>query len=253
MWKCPPSTVLVPVDFGEASARALAVASALASRVGARIRVLHAEVIEAPPYFTHEQLATIERERKAARAKAVQFVLEFARAHGVGQCEVAIAEGSPTAAIVQAAGQADLVVMGTHGRHGPGRWWMGSVAERVVHDTGTPVLVVRADLGGLAPEQVFDRPLVIAPQGAQGEANRMAAALAQAFGGQVVDTVVACEADLAQSRHATLMVVSKAGTGQASRLNHTEHWLRSCALPMLFVPSDPVSSSSTTVVQGGVS
>jgi Universal stress protein family len=26
--------------------------------------------------------------------------------------------------------QADLIVAGTHGRRGPGRWWLGSVAER---------------------------------------------------------------------------------------------------------------------------
>jgi nucleotide-binding universal stress UspA family protein len=39
--------------------------------------------------------------------------------------------------------EADLVVLGTHGRKGPSRWLMGSVAEVVVRLSPCPVLVVR--------------------------------------------------------------------------------------------------------------
>src|SRR5262249_21187016 len=39
---------------------------------------------------------------------------------------------------------ADLIVMGTHGRHGLGRLWLGSVAERVVRASHIPVLTMRA-------------------------------------------------------------------------------------------------------------
>ena len=39
--------------------------------------------------------------------------------------------------------QADLIVMGTHGRRGPSRWMLGSVAERVAQLTETPLLLVR--------------------------------------------------------------------------------------------------------------
>jgi nucleotide-binding universal stress UspA family protein len=237
MWKCPPSTILVPVDFGTASAQAVAVAAALAARLGARLRVLHAEVIETPPYFTREQLKTIERERKAARAQAAQFVADFARKNGATTVDVEITEGSPTASIVEAARGADLVVMGTHGRRGPSRWWMGSVAERVVHDSGTPVLVVRADLGGLTPETVFHHPLVVSSPTAEGEAVRVAAGLSQAFGGRVADRVATCEADVAGERHATVMVVSKAASHGGFPSHAAEHWLRSCTLPMLFVPA----------------
>jgi nucleotide-binding universal stress UspA family protein len=54
--------------------------------------------------------------------------------------------GAPTApAIVEAATQnrCDLIVMGTHGRHGMAHLLLGSVAERVVRTAGCPVLVVR--------------------------------------------------------------------------------------------------------------
>jgi len=40
---------------------------------------------------------------------------------------------------------ADLIVVGTHGRHGIGRILMGSGAEQITRLAPVPVLVVRAD------------------------------------------------------------------------------------------------------------
>jgi nucleotide-binding universal stress UspA family protein len=237
MWKCPPSTILVPVDFGDASARAVAVGASVAARLGGRLRLLHAEAIETPPYFTHEQLKTIERERNAARAQAREYLARFARSNGATDFEVKIPEGSASAAIIDAARAADLVVMGTHGRRGPSRWWMGSVAERVVHESVTPVLVVRSDLGGLAMERIFERPLVVSAAGEGGDAARVAAGLSDAFGGRVADHVATCQADLAHDQQATMIVVSKAPAHGIFSSHGAEHWLRSCTLPMLFVPA----------------
>jgi nucleotide-binding universal stress UspA family protein len=39
---------------------------------------------------------------------------------------------------------ADLVIISTHGRSGPSRWLWGSIADRLLHGTCTPVLMVRA-------------------------------------------------------------------------------------------------------------
>jgi len=38
----------------------------------------------------------------------------------------------------------DLVAMSTHGRSGPGRWLMGSIAEKIVRHCQKPVLLIRA-------------------------------------------------------------------------------------------------------------
>jgi len=38
----------------------------------------------------------------------------------------------------------DLIIMATHGRSGVTRWWMGSVAEKVISETPAPVLLVRS-------------------------------------------------------------------------------------------------------------
>ncbi|MCB9112401.1 MAG: universal stress protein [Anaerolineales bacterium] len=40
--------------------------------------------------------------------------------------------------------QVDAIAMSTHGRTGPARWLLGSIAERVVHNSGIPVLLIRA-------------------------------------------------------------------------------------------------------------
>jgi len=38
----------------------------------------------------------------------------------------------------------DIVAMSTHGRTGAARWLLGSIAERVVHNSSIPVLLIRA-------------------------------------------------------------------------------------------------------------
>ncbi|MFM9106205.1 MAG: universal stress protein, partial [Chloroflexota bacterium] len=46
--------------------------------------------------------------------------------------------------LVALAGRGDLLVMSSHGRTGPARWLLGSVAEEVVRQAPCPVLLVRA-------------------------------------------------------------------------------------------------------------
>ena len=56
-------SILVAVDFGDASARAVAAGGAIAAHCpGAALRLLHAESIEAPAYFTAEQVGDLERQ-----------------------------------------------------------------------------------------------------------------------------------------------------------------------------------------------
>ena len=143
-WVYPPRQLLVAVDFGEASARALRVAAVLAARYVADVDALHAEALEAPPYFTHDQVTALERQRAAARTAAERYLRDFGRKQGVDLRGALVAGGPPHAAVLAAAGGTDLIVMGTHGRTGPARWWLGSVAERVVRTAPCPVLTVGA-------------------------------------------------------------------------------------------------------------
>ncbi|MGE5361786.1 MAG: universal stress protein [Bacteroidales bacterium] len=236
MWNYPPQRILVAVDFGDASKRALAVAGVLAHRFGAALEVLHSEAFEAPAYFTHDQVRTIEREMKTARTLADRHVSAFAAPLIDGPFSVRVVEGPAAVSILEAGRASDLIVMGTHGRRGPTRWWLGSVAERVVSETTVPTLVVRA--GDVSDARaVFRRPLMVA--GAEpfdGEAMRLANGLAEAFGGEAAPAAATCEADIAREREATLMVVARHSGGGPFGASQ-ERLLRLCTLSMLFVPS----------------
>jgi len=58
---------------------------------------------------------------------------------------VTLEDSDPAGAIASEAQaeEADLIVMSTHGRSGAVRWILGSVADKVVHSTRVPILLVR--------------------------------------------------------------------------------------------------------------
>ena len=49
--------------------------------------------------------------------------------------------------------RADLIVAGTHGRTGLGRFLMGSVAEKLVRKSPVPVVTIRKAMGGDTPRR----------------------------------------------------------------------------------------------------
>ncbi len=70
----------------------------------------------------------------------------FAGSHLKVRAEVVTGEGPVVDSILDYAAKAnvDLIAMSTHGRTGPARWIIGSVAERVVRASSVPVLLIRA-------------------------------------------------------------------------------------------------------------
>jgi hypothetical protein len=128
----------------------------------------------------------------------------------------------------------DLLVVGTHRRHGARRWWLGSVAEAVVRRSPRPVLVVPA--GSVVPET--HRPLTILAAGRDGAAAATwVDAFRTAFGGTVVRSadIHQCAADRLQG--ADLIVLSIAAYDHAhSRFGAIVQVLKECVRPVLFVP-----------------
>jgi nucleotide-binding universal stress UspA family protein len=135
--------ILVPVDFDEPSEHALAYAVALAVPLGAAITVLHAFEI---PYYGFPDGALIATAEMAGRilvgAQAgLDALLEKHAGSGVALKGVVV-QGPPAFEIEKAAKEADLVVMGTHGRRGVRRALLGSVTEKVARTSARPVLIV---------------------------------------------------------------------------------------------------------------
>jgi nucleotide-binding universal stress UspA family protein len=237
MWQYPPRRILVAVDFGQASARALRVAEVLAARHGSAVTALHAETLEVPPYFTHDQLKDVERHRAQAGREAQRYLESFVQS-SAPSAAASLVDGPAVEAVLSAAAGHDLLVLGTHGRRGPSRWWMGSVAERVVRDSPVPALVVRAEPEPTPGERLFARPVAVAGREFQGEALHYAQGLAASFGGDVAEKAVSSLDDLTCDPGASLMVVSTGRHHGGGWFGDTaERLVRTCELPMLFVPS----------------
>jgi nucleotide-binding universal stress UspA family protein len=237
MWHYPPRSILVAVDFGAASARALRSAQALAVRHGSTITALYAETLEVPPYFTRDQLRDVERHRNSVRRDAERFLQRFVAESATG-VESTLVDGPAVAAILAAAARHDLVMLGTHGRRGPILWWAGSVAERVVRDSPVPTIVLRAEAIPTPGEHVFSRPVAVAGPEFHGEARAYAQGLAESFAGTLAEKPVASLEELTCAKDASLMVVAIGRHHGSSWFGDTaERLVRSCSLPMLFVPN----------------
>lgn len=139
--------ILCPVDFSDASQHALDHAVMIAGWYRARITALHvrhpAFLVEPPILFTDMggggPAATLEDAETR-----LHHWLAPVRAAGVS-CEVMAVDGNtPAARIVEVAGrlEADLIVLGTHGRSGFERLLLGSVTEKVVRTARCPVITV---------------------------------------------------------------------------------------------------------------
>lgn len=151
--------ILCPVDFSSLSADALRFSGRLSEATGAAITVVHAALVEVPPYFTSGQLEEIERQLRGSLAEAEKALLEFARAAlGERAIRTKVVEASAVEGIREVARQigADVIVMGTHGRGGVNRLLMGSVAERTLRESRIPVVTVR---GGAAQDAAVRRLL----------------------------------------------------------------------------------------------
>ena len=143
--------VLCAVDFSELSFHALGYALEVANCRDAPVTVLHTTWWEAPAYFTEARIGELQKEFRASQAEAERSLRQFVdAAPGAANARVTtrVVEALPADGILRVAGEihAGLIVMGTHGRSGWNRWTLGSVAERVLRESATPVLTVRGPL-----------------------------------------------------------------------------------------------------------
>lgn len=236
LWQCPPRAIVVGMDFGEASARALAIAGFMAPVFGARVRAVHAERFEPPAYFTLEQIERLETERRQSQAAAADHLSRYAAGATSYRVQSVVVDEPPVEAILDASATADLIIVGTHGRRGPGRWWLGSVAERIVRAATVPVLVTRA--GDTSLRDLFGQiTLVHDGPAVSDEARRCAVHLAGLAGGEVIEAGAASQCDAGVMQHASLVVMATGHDRRAwSFTDPVTRVLGACQRPVLFIP-----------------
>ena len=135
--------VLVPVDDSELADRALEFA--LETFRDASIDVLY--VVPVSTSIAEELVgltteAELDRVVEERAAPVLDRARQLATEHG-REVNTAVAVGNPSRVIADRAGDADLVVIGGHGRRIPSRILLGSVTEKVVRRSPVPVTVVR--------------------------------------------------------------------------------------------------------------
>jgi nucleotide-binding universal stress UspA family protein len=140
--------ILVPVDGSETSYAAVAQAAELAKAFGGKITVV--QVLALDPYIAAEYISATQTNDLIERARtSVLKTLEEAAAKfsdmGI-PVEAKLLEGQVVhREIIREAetSKADLIVIGSHGRTGLKRLFLGSVAQSVLGEAHIPVLVVR--------------------------------------------------------------------------------------------------------------
>jgi nucleotide-binding universal stress UspA family protein len=150
-------SILVPTDFGEASGRAIDVAIALAEKFQSHVTLIHSTALPASALSAYaEGLYWPTEEMISAAQKEIDTTVSRARGR-YRNVDGVVVNLEPWQAILDFAQKhhADLIVMGTHGRRGISRVFLGSVAERVVRFSPIPVLTV----GGKAEQEAKARAI----------------------------------------------------------------------------------------------
>jgi nucleotide-binding universal stress UspA family protein len=139
--------ILVPVDGSDTANKALVAALQLARDAGGRVRVVHS--LDELAYLSgYEYGGDVLRMARTEAERVLHEALEIARASGVPadsrMVEIAGRRLGEVIAEEARAWEADLVVVGTHGRRGIERVLLGSGAEQVIRLAPVPVLAVRS-------------------------------------------------------------------------------------------------------------
>jgi nucleotide-binding universal stress UspA family protein len=140
--------ILHATDFSAASGAAFKHAVEEARRDRAELLILHVMTPPAPlvadAYVTPNVWDTLLRSQRASAQRRLDSLVDKARRRRV-RARGLLVEGVPADSIVRTARArgARMIVMGTHGRSGAARFFLGSVAGRVVAAAHCPVLTVR--------------------------------------------------------------------------------------------------------------
>jgi nucleotide-binding universal stress UspA family protein len=148
--------VLAAVDGSNASDDVILSSAELAGRSGAELHVVH--VVEPIPEAGASRgvLTSLPDVLEGGHA-VLEEMTARARQRFVGRIVGHLAAGTPKREILQVAAdlQADVIVVGTHGKTAIERWLLGSTSEQIVRRASCPVVVARAkDYGQVAAPEI---------------------------------------------------------------------------------------------------
>jgi nucleotide-binding universal stress UspA family protein len=140
-------TILFPTDFSQGARAAMDHAISLSKDYDAKLILLYViQDISIAEWYIPSSLSAadlVEDMQKSAWNEMDKWGAEVAKT--VKNMEKMVVRGVPFVEIIKTAKdrQADMIVIGTHGRTGIDHMLFGSTAEKVVRKAGCPVLTVR--------------------------------------------------------------------------------------------------------------
>lgn len=140
--------LLVPTDFGDAAAAAVDYAALLATRLDARVTLLHAMELASWSADALRSDITLAGEKEGARLVRELFEREYStRLRGVRTHTRLVTEGRAADVIlnVSRSSASDMIVMGTQGHGRLVTSFVGSVTAAVIRNADQPVLTIRQD------------------------------------------------------------------------------------------------------------
>ena len=146
----PIKNIVLATDFSECARQAQRYAMALADLLSARLHVLHVVtdpsplpgISGLPAWSAGDSLAEIEK--KAEEKIRAQMEHDLQRYPSI-RCVVRAGDPAQQIQDYARTHEADIIIMGTHGRKGLSHLVVGSVAEATVRAASCPVLTVHSD------------------------------------------------------------------------------------------------------------
>jgi nucleotide-binding universal stress UspA family protein len=145
------SKILVPLDGSELAECVFPYVEDIAktrdSRVAAAFVVEHYEMpFHGGVVFDEDNLKEIERSTKEGAKQYMRTVKKRLLSKGI-DVNTVVLEGKIADSLVDYANNNgfDLIVMATHGRSSLARWVIGSVADKILHSSTIPVLLIRSE------------------------------------------------------------------------------------------------------------
>ncbi|MGD0857474.1 MAG: universal stress protein [Dehalococcoidia bacterium] len=144
--------VLVSLDGSKEGEAIIPYIEELASRL--KVKVILLKVLARGYYASDTYIPLPDQQIESDKALATAYLNNVGarlKEKGIAitieeRLDIEIRFGNEAEQIIQFADElhADLLAMTTHGRSGVGRWVFGSVAEKVLHEGNTPLLLVRS-------------------------------------------------------------------------------------------------------------
>ena len=139
----PGGRIVVGVDGSASSRAALAWAVRQAALTGATVDAVHAWQVPVSYGYGYAMILPVPDLEKIAGKVLDKAVAEVADLAPGVEIRTMIVEGNPARALLDAAKDADLLVVGSRGHGGFTEALLGSVSQHCVHHADCPVVVIR--------------------------------------------------------------------------------------------------------------